>query len=126
MRPKDQVTAIRSFWRSLQDVAGTILSERDSVGRKMGRRLHLRSQHRRARKEKDREARKLIYLRSNLDGVLAWTRLRLSNGTVEGMNNKIKLISHRAFGFRRARNFIAAIYHGCARLPLPPAEASPV
>jgi transposase len=65
-------------------------------------------------------------LRSHLDGVLAWTRLRLSNGAVEGMNNKIKLISHRAFGFRQARNFIAAIYHGCARLPRPPAEASPV
>jgi transposase len=65
-------------------------------------------------------------LRSHLDGVLAWTRLRLSNGAVEGMNNKIKLISHRAFGFRQARNFIAAIYHGCARLPLPPAEAAQV
>jgi hypothetical protein len=92
----------------------------------MGRRLHLRNHHRRARQEKDREARELLYLRSNLDGVLALTRLRLSNGAVEGMNNKIKLISHRAFGFRQARNFIAAIHHGCARLPLPPAEASPV
>ena len=60
-------------------------------------------------------------LRSHLEGVLAWTRVRLSNGAVEGMNNKIKLISHRAFGFRHARNFIAAIYHCCARLPLPPA-----
>jgi hypothetical protein len=36
-----------------------------------------------------------------------------------GMNNKIKSISHRSFGFRSAENFIAAIYHGCARLPLP-------
>jgi transposase len=35
------------------------------------------------------------------------------------MNNKIKSISHRSFGFRSAENFIAAIYHGCARLPLP-------
>jgi transposase len=62
-------------------------------------------------------------LRSHLEGVLAWTRLRVSNGAVEGMNNKIKLISHRAFGFRHARNFIAAIYHCCAQLPLPPAKA---
>jgi transposase len=38
---------------------------------------------------------------------------------VEGMNNKIKSISHRSFGFRSAENFIAAIYHCCARLPLP-------
>jgi len=35
------------------------------------------------------------------------------------MNNKIKSISHRSFGFRTAEYFIAAIYHCCARLPLP-------
>jgi len=58
-------------------------------------------------------------LREHLDGVLAWTRTRLSNGAVEGMNNKIKLVSHRSFGFRHPRNFIAAIYHCCAQLPLP-------
>jgi transposase len=58
-------------------------------------------------------------LRSHLDGVLAWTKTRLSNGAVEGMNNKIKSISHRSFGFRSVANFIAAIYHCCARLPLP-------
>ena len=59
-------------------------------------------------------------LRTHLDGVLSWTSTRLSNGAVEGMNNKIKSISHRSFGFRTASNFIAAIYHCCARLPLPP------
>jgi len=58
-------------------------------------------------------------LRFHLDGILPWTQQRLSNGAVEGMNNKIKSISHRSFGFRSAKNFIAAIYHCCARLPLP-------
>ena len=58
-------------------------------------------------------------LRSHLDGILPWTQLRLSNAGVEGMNNKIKSISHRSFGFRSAQYFIAAIYHCCARLPLP-------
>lgn len=58
-------------------------------------------------------------LRAHLDGILPWTTIRLSNGAVEGMNNKIKSISHRSFGFRTAENFIAAIYHCCARLPLP-------
>jgi transposase len=58
-------------------------------------------------------------LRSHLDGVLAWTRSRVSNGAVEGMNNKIKSISHRSFRFRTPKTFIAAIYHCCARLPLP-------
>lgn len=58
-------------------------------------------------------------LRDHLPGVLAWTRLRVSNGALEGMNNKIKLVSHRSFGFRSVANFTAAIYHSCARLPLP-------
>ena len=58
-------------------------------------------------------------LRAHLDGILSWTRIRLSNGAVEGMNNKIKSISHRSFGFRSSQNFIAAIYHCCAKLPLP-------
>jgi transposase len=58
-------------------------------------------------------------LRSHLDGILSWTNHRVSNSAVEGMNNKIKSISHRSFGFRTAVNFIAAIYHCCARLPLP-------
>lgn len=58
-------------------------------------------------------------LRRHLDGILPWTKLRLSNGAVEGMNNKIKSVSHRSFGFRTAANFIAAIYHCCARLTLP-------
>ena len=58
-------------------------------------------------------------LRAHLDGVLAWTRSRVSNGAVEGMNNKIKLVSHRSFGFRGVANFIAAVYHTCAQLPLP-------
>ena len=58
-------------------------------------------------------------LRDHLVGVLAWTRLRLSNGALEGMNNKIKLVSHRAFGFRSVEHYVAAIYYCCARLPLP-------
>jgi len=58
-------------------------------------------------------------VRGHLDGVLSWTRHRVSNGAVEGMNNKIKSISHRSFGFQTAENFIAAIYHCCAKLPLP-------
>lgn len=63
--------------------------------------------------------RKLVrLLRGHLDGILPRTTSRPSHGAVEGMNNKIKSISHRSFGFRSARNFIAAINHCCARLPL--------
>ena len=58
-------------------------------------------------------------LRTHLQGVLAWTRIRVTNGALEGMNNKIKLISHRAFGYRTSWAYIANIYHSCAGLPLP-------
>ena len=38
---------------------------------------------------------------------------------LEGMNNKVKVISHRAYGYRTAWTYIANIYHCCAELPLP-------
>jgi len=57
-------------------------------------------------------------IRQHIDGILAWTRLRISNGALEGMNNKVKVISHRAYGFRRTDTFITAIWHGCGELPL--------
>ncbi|MGC8901501.1 MAG: transposase [bacterium] len=50
--------------------------------------------------------------------MVAWTRLRISNGAVEGMNNKIKLVSRKAYGFRTPYNYIVAIFHGCANLPM--------
>jgi transposase len=59
-------------------------------------------------------------VREHLDGILAWTRLRITNGALEGMNNKVKLVSHRSYGFRNDDRDIEAIYHNCGRLPLPP------
>jgi transposase len=58
-------------------------------------------------------------LRAHLDGVLVWTQLRVSNGTLEGMNNKVKVISHRAYAYSTTWVFIANIYHCCAGLPQP-------
>ena len=58
-------------------------------------------------------------LRTHRAGLLAWTRIRVTNGALEGMNNKIKAISHRAFGYRTSWAYIATIYHSCASLPLP-------
>lgn len=56
-------------------------------------------------------------IRDHLQGILAWTKLRVSNGALEGMNNKVKLVSHRAYGFRNVENYKAAIYHVCGNLP---------
>jgi transposase len=58
-------------------------------------------------------------LRVHRAGILAWTRLRISKGALEGMNNKVKVISHRAYGFSTSWAYIANIYHCCAALPLP-------
>ena len=57
--------------------------------------------------------------RTHREGILAWTKLRVTNGALEAMNNKVKAISHRAFGFRTMWTYIANIYHCCAGLPLP-------
>jgi len=58
-------------------------------------------------------------LRAHLAGILVWTTLRVSNGALEGMNNKVKIISHRAYGYRTTWTYIANIYHCCSALPLP-------
>lgn len=57
-------------------------------------------------------------IRDHIDGILAWTKLRISNGALEGMNNKVKIVSHRAYGFRRTDTYITAIWHACGDLPL--------
>ncbi len=54
----------------------------------------------------------------HVDGILAWSELRISNGALEGMNNKVKVVSHRAYGFRKVDTYITAIWHSCANLPL--------
>jgi len=56
-------------------------------------------------------------VRTHRDGILAWTKIRVTNGALEGMNNKVKLVSHRAFGFRNVEHYKTAIYHCCADLP---------
>lgn len=58
-------------------------------------------------------------IRDYFDGILAWTKLQISNGALEGMNNKVKLVSHRSYGFRNDDRYIEAIYHNCGRLLLP-------
>jgi transposase len=49
-------------------------------------------------------------LREHRDGILAAIRLGLSNGRLEGLNSKIRLISHRAFGFHSPEPLIALVY----------------
>jgi transposase len=58
-------------------------------------------------------------VRQHLDGILAFIDSRLTNARLEGMNNKIRLLSHRAFGFHSAEPLIATIYLCCSKITLP-------
>ena len=57
-------------------------------------------------------------LRSYKDGVLATLRLGLSNGRLEGINNKVGVIKRRAYGFHSASALIAMIYLCGTNLPV--------
>lgn len=60
-------------------------------------------------------------LRRHRELLLNWFRARgeISAGAVEGFNNKAKVITRRAFGFRTFRAIEIALYHGLAALPEP-------
>ena len=53
-------------------------------------------------------------IRRHRDGILAAIRLGLNNGRLEGLNSRIRLISHRSFGFHSAAPLIALVYLCCA------------
>lgn len=58
-------------------------------------------------------------LRRHEHGVLAYFDYPITNGVVEGLNNKAKAISHRCYGFRTAKTYITALYHCLGNLPEP-------
>ena len=63
-------------------------------------------------------------LRRHQDDLMNYFRMPIHNGTVEGLNNKAKVIkgkviSHKAYGFRTAKSYIRNLYHCMAKLPLP-------
>jgi transposase len=57
-------------------------------------------------------------IRERRDGVIAAVRLGLSNGRLEGLNSKVRLISHRSFGFHSAGPLIALIYLCCGGIAI--------
>lgn len=53
------------------------------------------------------------------ENILTYFDMPISNGAVEGLNNKAKVISHRAYGFRSAKNYVLNLYHCMGNLPMP-------
>lgn len=59
-------------------------------------------------------------IRSHLDDIVAYIRCRLTNGLVEGLNNKARLATRRAFGFHSAQAVLAMVMLCCSGLHLAP------
>ena len=60
-------------------------------------------------------------LRSHEGLILNWFKAKgeVSSGAVEGLNNKIRVVTRRAYGFRTFKAMELALYHNLGRLPEP-------
>jgi len=60
-------------------------------------------------------------LRAHEELLLNWFRAKgeISTGTVEGLNNKIRVVTRRSYGFRTYGVMEMALYHTLGRLPEP-------
>ena len=60
-------------------------------------------------------------LRNHRPLILNWFRAKgeVSSGAVEGLNNKVKLVTRKSYGFRTARVAKLALMHNLGRLPEP-------
>lgn len=59
-------------------------------------------------------------LKQRWQGIRRFIQLRLTNAIVEGFNSKIRMLSHRAFGFHSADALIAMIRLCCSGIQLEP------
>jgi len=58
-------------------------------------------------------------IRRHQHDILNYFKIRIDNAAVEALNNKAKVISHRAYGYRTAETFTLALLHGLGKLPVP-------
>jgi len=60
-------------------------------------------------------------LRSHEELLMNWFRAKgeISAGAVEGLNNKIRVVTRRSYGFRTYDAVEIALYHTLGRLPEP-------
>jgi len=64
-------------------------------------------------------------IQRHLDGILAYVSTRLTNGPIEGLNNKTRLVVRRAFGLHSAEAVGAMIMLCCGGIELDPPLPSP-
>ena len=59
-------------------------------------------------------------LKSHIDNIVTYARLRVTNGLAEGLNRKIEKVKRMACGYRNRDNYKTAIYFHCGGLSLYP------
>jgi|KBSSwiStaDraftv2_1062776.scaffolds.fasta_scaffold339617_1 transposase len=59
-------------------------------------------------------------IRKHFDGILAYVKGRLTNGFAEGINNKLRMVTRRAFGFHSAEALIAMLFLTAGGITLDP------
>lgn len=59
-------------------------------------------------------------IREHREDILAFVHWRLTNGLIESLNNKARLITRRAYGFHSADATLAMIMLCCSKLRLDP------
>jgi transposase len=64
-------------------------------------------------------------VRNYFDGVVAYVRTRLTNGLVEGINTRLRMVARRAFGFHSARALISMLFLTNGGIQLAPPLPSP-
>jgi transposase len=64
-------------------------------------------------------------IRAHLPGIIAYIRWRLTNGLVEGLNAKARMIVRRAYGYHSAHALIAMLFLTCGGVQLNPALPLP-
>jgi len=66
-------------------------------------------------------------LRQHFEGIIAAVEHGLSNGRLEGLNSKVRLLSHRAFGFHSADALLALVHLCCSGINVPlPSDQRPL
>jgi len=64
-------------------------------------------------------------VRKYKDGILAYVETKLTNGLVEGFNNKLRMIARRAFGFHSSGALIGMLFLCCGGIAVTPPLPGP-
>ena len=111
-----RVLAIKGFSAATMEV-GTkrvdIWLERDGSGFRCARcgQVHLV-----AHDEHEVTVQDLPMVERHEEGILRYFVKRVTGGISEGMNNKIKVVKRRAYGYRDPAYFILKIHQACGRI----------